>query len=272
MEKGEKEMSIYRRGEVWWYQFRFCRQFIRESSKSTSKTVAREAERQRRRELMESFNGISKQQRAQLFNFAAATWKEGRPAHLAPKTLELYDLAISHLKGGFGGKLLSDISADDISHYQTRRTADGAAARTVNLDTGVLRQIMRKYKIWGKISDDVKPLKERRDIGRALTPDEEATLLAAAADRRYKDSPFYVIVVLALNTAMRSQEIKMLLWRQVDLINRSLTVGKRKTDAGTGRVIPLNQSAVAAPHLLAGPVNGRCPGRLCFPRLRKPQG
>ena len=53
-------------------------------------------------------------------------------------------------------------------------------------------------------------------------------------------------MVLALNTAMRSQEIKTLRWRQVDLINRSLIVGKSKTDAGTGRVIPLNQSAVAA--------------------------
>jgi len=44
---------------------------------------------------------------------------------------------------------------------------------------------------------------------------------------------------------MRSQEIKSLRWSQVDLIGKKLIVGKSKTDAGTGRLIPLNQSAVA---------------------------
>ena len=31
-------MSVYRRGDVWWYKFRFAGQMIRESSKSESKT------------------------------------------------------------------------------------------------------------------------------------------------------------------------------------------------------------------------------------------
>ena len=51
--------------------------------------------------------------------------------------------------------------------------------------------------------------------------------------------------VLARNTAMRSEEIKVLRWRQVDLTNRTIIVGKSKTDAGPGRAIPLNQSATA---------------------------
>ena len=38
-------MSLYRRGDVWWYKFRFAGQMIRESSKSEGKTVAKEAER-----------------------------------------------------------------------------------------------------------------------------------------------------------------------------------------------------------------------------------
>ena len=49
-------MSVYRRGDVWWYKFRFAGQVIRESSKSESKTVAKDAERARRRELEGSFN------------------------------------------------------------------------------------------------------------------------------------------------------------------------------------------------------------------------
>ncbi len=49
---------------------------------------------------------------------------------------------------------------------------------------------------------------------------------------------------LALNTTMRSCEIKELRWRDVDMIGRSLTVKKSKTDAGE-RVIPLNADAWA---------------------------
>jgi len=115
----------------------------------------------------------------------------------------------------------------------------------VNLEIGVLRAVLKKYKLWGAVSDSVQFLKERRDIGRALTPEEEARLLEAASNRRYSDSPLYVITVLALNTAMRSQEIRTLRWSQVDLISRTITVGKSKTEAGSGRLIPLNQAAFA---------------------------
>ena len=53
-------MSLYKRGDVWWYKFRFAGQVIRETSKSESKTVAKEAERARRRELEESWNQIKR--------------------------------------------------------------------------------------------------------------------------------------------------------------------------------------------------------------------
>jgi hypothetical protein len=45
-----------RRHRVWWYKFYFAGQEIRESSKSTSKTVAKNAEQQRRRELEVGYN------------------------------------------------------------------------------------------------------------------------------------------------------------------------------------------------------------------------
>jgi hypothetical protein len=43
-------MALFKRGGVWWYKFYFAGQPIRESSKSTSKTVAKNAEQQRRRD------------------------------------------------------------------------------------------------------------------------------------------------------------------------------------------------------------------------------
>jgi len=43
-------MSLFRRGDVWWYEFWFAGRRIRESSKSPSKTVAKGAEQKRKRE------------------------------------------------------------------------------------------------------------------------------------------------------------------------------------------------------------------------------
>jgi integrase len=68
-------------------------------------------------------------------------------------------------------------------------------------------------------------------------PEEESRLLAECGKA---DSACYTAVVLALNTTMRKDEIRRLQWKQVDLFDGVLTVGKSKTDAGTGRVIPLN--------------------------------
>ena len=51
-------MALFKRGGVWWYKFYFAGQPIRESSKSTSRTVAKNAEQQRRRELEIGFHNI----------------------------------------------------------------------------------------------------------------------------------------------------------------------------------------------------------------------
>ena len=50
-------MSVYRPSgsKVWWYEFMFSNQRIRESTKTRSKALALEAERQRRRELERAF-------------------------------------------------------------------------------------------------------------------------------------------------------------------------------------------------------------------------
>jgi hypothetical protein len=44
-------MAIFPRDKIYWYKFYFAAQLIRESSRSTSKTVAENAENQRRRKL-----------------------------------------------------------------------------------------------------------------------------------------------------------------------------------------------------------------------------
>ena len=71
--------------------------------------------------------------------------------------------------------------------------------------------------------------------------------------------------MLALNTGMRASEIRGLRWEQVDFLAKSLTVGKSKTAAGTGRVIPLNPRAVAVLTHWRGLFPGVEPEHYVFP-------
>ena len=60
----------------------------------------------------------------------------------------------------------------------------------------------------------------------------------------------------------------MLRWRQVDLIRRIVTVGKSKTEAGTGRLVPLNAQAAAITTFWAQRWPRRQPDHYVFPRVR----
>jgi integrase len=255
-------MSVYKRGDVWWYKFRFGGQVIRESSKSGSKTVAKDAERMRHRELDESWNQIKRRKLPPLFSIASADWLKTRTS-IAPSTERSYKLAISHLTAEFGKKLLCDLSAADLAAYQTRRKRDRVSNRTVNLELGVLRSILRRYRMWEGISSDVDFLKDDPSPGRALTPDEESRLLDAASKRRCRS--LYPVIMLALNTGMRASEIRGLKWEQVDFLGSAITVGHSKTTAGTGRVIPLNPRAVAVLTHWRGLFHGAEPEHYIFP-------
>jgi hypothetical protein len=108
-------VSVYKRGEVWWYKFRFGGQMIRESSKSPSKTVAKDAERTRRRELEESFNRIPKRRVALTFGPAFEEWIKAKEAHLAPRSVVIERANLKHLSPFFGKLLLCDITGQDIA-------------------------------------------------------------------------------------------------------------------------------------------------------------
>ena len=219
-------------------------------------------ERARRRELEESWNQIKRRKLPPLFSIAAEDWLKTRTG-IAPSTLRSYKLAISHLKTAFGKQLLCDLAGEDLAAYQTRRKHEGVSNRTVNLEVGVLRSILRRYRMWEGIAADVDFLKESPSPGRALSHGEEARLLDAASKSRCRS--LYPVIMLALNTGMRASEIRGLEWGQVDFFAKSLTVGKSKTAAGTGRVIPLNPRAVAVLSRWRGLFPGAEPEHYVFP-------
>jgi integrase len=255
-------MSVYKRGDVWWYKFRFAGQVIRESSKSESKAVAKDAERVRRRQLEESWNQVKRRTLPPRFDQAADGWLQSVKPHLSERTQNIYEVALRcHLKPAFGALLICDIDASRISFYQARRKAADASARTLNKELQVLRQILKRYKLWANLQGDVKFERESNHIGRALTAEEEACLLSACES----NALLRTVVSLALNTALRKNEIRTLRWNQIDLLERTLTVGRTKTEGGSGRVVPLNSLAYSALVRWAGRSPAAKPDEYVFP-------
>jgi integrase len=235
---------------------------IRESSKSDSKTVARDAERARRRELEHGFNGIERHRTLLLFSVAAEDWLTAKKAHLAPRSFNVERANLKHLNPFFGRMLLTDVRSEDVSRYQAERQEAGAAPKTVNLEIGTLRAVLRKNRLWFAIQPEVKMLRVREDVGRAISHDEEAALLEAC--RASRSRSLFPAVSLALNTCMRYSEIRLLRWGQVDFKSCTLIVGMSKTESGTGRVLPLNDRAIAILGFWSSLFPGREPDHYVF--------
>lgn len=254
---------IYKRGKngIYSYRFRFAGRMIHESARTKSKTLAREAERQRRRELEERINYVAKRGLPPTFGRAAGDWQKSRSG-VAVRTLDIARVAIDHLLPTFGTKLLCDITPQQIADYQRIRQQSGAQGRTVNIEIITLRQILKSYDLWLPLAGKVRMLRERKDLAKALTTEQERALLAATAEA---DSACHTAAVLALNTAMRKDEIRLLRWEQIDLEKRTLTVGQSKTEAGTGRLITLNLPAFEALVRWAGRFPCVKPGDYVFP-------
>ena len=259
-------MSLYKRGGVWWLKFRFAGQVIRESTKSNSRTVARAAEHARRRELEQGFNRIERQRVAQLFSVAAESWLSAKEAHLAPRSVVIERANLKHLNPFFGKMLLCDIRGEDVARYQAARLQEKAAPKTVNLEVGTLRGVLRKNRLWFAIQPDVRMLRVADDVGRAISREEESGLLKTCQSSRSRS--LYTAVVLALNTCMRYSELRLLKWGQIDFAGRTLTVGASKTEAGAGRMIPLNDRAFAMLSFWAGLFPVREGNHYVFPSER----
>jgi integrase len=234
-------MSLYRPKDstIWWMDFHYAGQRIRESTKQPGITRAREVQDRRKQELRDGASGIRKKEKFRLFRIVAEAWLHSKPKW-APRTRQIATDALKHLLPAFGSKVLTQIEATDIHKYQSARTAEGAANRTVNIEVGYLRQIIKRH--WARIQPDVEMLPEREDVGYALPTDEETVLLAECGKSRSRLLlPF---VILNLETGSRFGTLQRLQWKNIDSIRRCLTFGKDKTRAGSGREIPLSDRAM----------------------------
>jgi integrase len=238
----DKKTGKKKTSAVWWFKFVYAGKLIRESAKTTRKTVAGEAEKRRRLELEQTNAGMPMEKRDKRIRSVADVVKpylvryeqdhRGRQ-----KSILFAKGRLAHVSRLLGKTLLSDLNEAVVRKYITTRIGEGMSGRTCNMEVGELSRAIGKP--WSVLWPKVRKMEERKDVGRALSPEEESRLLESAGKKGRWHAAAVIIRSLLL-TGMRSGELTGAAWGQVDFGRRVLTVGRAKTSSGTGRMIPMN--------------------------------
>ena len=260
---------IKKRGKHFYMDVTVNDQRYREALKTTDARQAPGLERKRIAEIEQGkvVSGKAKEFSRLSLSEAAEFYLGSREGRVAERTCQLEKERAKPLLKQLGSKIVRKISAEDISKYQNKRAGDGVSNRTVNMEVGVLRRILKKGKSWVTLDADVSMLPEtRKEIGRALTPEQKAHLFSTASTRP-EWMVAYCAGVLAVSTTCRGVELKNLRWRAIDWADRVVRISRSKTEAGV-RNIPLNEDALNALtrlHERAEALGGMDPDHFVFP-------
>jgi integrase len=189
----------------------------------------------------------------QPFGQAADDYMTARKLELAPASRAKEKQLLVQLRAYFQQVPLKSITAKRITEFRAWRAEQkvtragkerSVGPATLNAELGILRRIMKRARVWARVADDIRPLREPSTIGRALTEDEKQRLLKTAAMQPEWETA-YLAAILCLNTTARGCELKGLQWSDVDLFAKALTIRKSKTAAGE-RAVPLTDVAASA--------------------------
>ena len=155
--------------------------------------------------------------------------------------------SMKNLNDFFKGRRLSNISSFDIERYKSKRRKDsthwGKAVEptTINIELSLLKHSLGKAVEWNLIRENpatkVKLFKKQKKAKRVLT-DEEFEQLYNACNGYMKD-----VIVVAVNSGLRTGEVVNLEWEDINLVDKYLTVRESKNNEF--RNVPLNQTLIS---------------------------
>ncbi len=238
-------MALLKRGKTWHTDFAVDGVRYRESLKTTD---WREAQREENKLVAQAQAGklageAKRKGLARLpFREAAEQFTVDRVSDIAPLSARTERERARAVNRVLGSRTVASISPEDVLAYMRDRKGQGRSNATVNRELDIIRGVLKKAKRWHRFADDVKPLRTTESVGRALLHEEKIRLLHFAAMRPSWESAYHASL-LAFNTTCRGCELKGIQWRDVDLMNLTVTIRRSKTEAGQ-RVIPLNADAI----------------------------
>jgi integrase len=150
------------------------------------------------------------------------------------------ELSLKHLTAFFGDKRLRNITRKNVDSYKHHRQQDARSPKgsTINRELACLKHLFNLAIQYKEASENpvrgMKYFKENTTAWQYLNEEETNRLI------EYCPDDFRPIVITALNTAMRKNEILGLRWFDVDFQLAQITV--RETKSGEPRYIPVNST------------------------------
>ena len=140
-----------------------------------------------------------------------------------PRTAQGYRTIVNRLKRSLGNVGLTKLKAQDVQRYYTALRQEGLSTQTVLHHHSLLRQAIGQAVKWKylptSVMEGVKSPKLVKPELRILEASEIQRLLQATTD-----TDFAVAIHLGLHTGLRRSELCGLVWSDVDLKARTLTV------------------------------------------------
>jgi len=166
------------------------------------------------------------------------------------KTQQSYRTSLNHFfngEGFFKGKRFSEITPELIVEYKAKR-ASKISEPSVNRELALLKLLFRSAQEWGFISSNpatkIKLFKENNARIRILSEDEQRHLIGVAT------AHLKPIIITALNTAMRKNEIRRLRWPFEDKKNQELEDYRNDREL-MDSIVDLKQHLIFIPGKLA---------------------
>lgn len=186
------------------------------------------------------------------FHEFASQWLDGLRHELAPRTIEDYELALTHhLLPFFKNHRLSQITAQETDRYKTAKVREREQGtverplsnRTINKTLTRLGQILDvavRYELipHNPVKSRVAKLKERPPARARMHGHQVQVLLQRAGRHRV------LLATAIMAGGLRVSELINLRWRDVDLTGATLQVPVSKTEAGL-RLVHLEAELVA---------------------------
>jgi integrase len=230
-------MSIYKRGNAWYYDFQHHGQRYTGSIGAVSKTMAKEQLARQKAEVIEGRLNPKRSRKSPTFRQFAQEYLDWGRATKKPTTVLRNQKSIEVLMPLLGPKKLNAITPWSIEQFKKRRREAGLQPATINTELATLKAMLRKAREWGRMTTTpaagVKKIPGAEHRTRFLSEEEEALLLPACSPALQR------ICLAALLSGLRGIELVSLRPEDVDLERNTLRVEAVYSKTGKGRTVPL---------------------------------
>jgi|SRR5215469_2430173 len=240
-------MSIFKRGNVYWYKFMWNGEMIRESTKQGNDRKARNIESAHRTALANGLVGIREKKEAPtLKSFCDDRFEPWARASFEKSVLNNWYWFRTGIRALLAYKPLANAKLDKITNelaaeFAAHRMANDIQVSSVNSSLRVLRRALRLAKDWGVVETapviSLLPGEHHRE--RVVTPEEEAAYLDKAPELLKQ-----IAIVLA-DTGLRPDECYRMRWEELNwkagkfgmlLVTHGKTAAARRAIPMTPRV------------------------------------